>query len=114
MAMSKYHNKKVEMDGLKFDSRKEAMRYAELKLLERAGRIKDLQPQKVKFVLIPAQRDKNGRLLERECAYIADFVYKDAATGETIVEDVKGYKTPEYRMKRKMLLFFHGIRIRET
>lgn len=112
--MSKYHNKKVEMDGLKFDSRKEAMRYAELKLLERAGHIKDLEPQKRKFVLIPAQRDKNGKLLERECAYIADFVYRDGKTGEIIVEDVKGYKTPEYRMKRKMMLFFHGIRIREV
>lgn len=112
--MNKYHNKKVEIGDLKFDSRKESMRYAELKIMERAGLIKDLEPQKKKYVLIPAQRDKNGKIIERECAYIADFVYKDTKTGETIVEDVKGYRTPEYRIKRKMMLFFHGIRIRET
>jgi hypothetical protein len=114
MRIRKYRNEKVDIDGIKFDSKKEARRYAELRLLERAGHIKDLESHKRKFVLIPAQRDKNGKLLERECAYVADFVYKDADTGETIVEDVKGYKTPEYRMKRKMMLFFHGIRIRET
>ena len=114
MRISKYGNEKMDIDGIKFDSKKEARRYAELKLLERAGRIKDLEPHKKKFVLIPAQRDKDGKLLERECAYVADFVYKDASTGDTIVEDVKGYKTPEYIMKRKMMLFFYGIRIRET
>lgn len=101
---------------------KEYWRYTELKLLESTGHIKDLQRQ-VKYILLPAQREpdiigkrggiKKGRLIEREVAYYADFVYKDADTGELIVEDTKGMRTTEYIIKRKMMLFFHGIRIKE-
>ena len=79
----KYGNKKVVVDGIKFDSKKEAARYKELCLLERAGAIQNLKTQ-VKFVLIPSQK-MNGRTVERECSYRADFVYtKD---GEMVVED---------------------------
>lgn len=117
----KYRNKKVVVNGITFDSRKEARRYGELLLLERAGAIRDLQRQ-VKFVLIPAQREpdiigkrggvKPGKLLERELSYVADFVYHQ--DGKRIVEDVKGYKTPEYRIKKKLMLYVHGIKIKET
>lgn len=124
---NKYGSKKVEVDGITFDSKKEAHRFQELKLLEKAGEITRLQRQ-VKFTLIPEQREKTdavytkgakkgqpkkGSLLERETAYIADFVYKDMRSGETIVEDTKGYKTKEYILKRKMMLYIHGIRIKE-
>lgn len=113
----KYGNKKILYNGLRFDSKKEARRYQELLKEQEAGKIHDLQRQ-VKFVLIPAQKEKTegkkqGKVLERECCYIADFAYK-TSTGNYVVEDTKGYKTPEYRIKRKLMLFVHGIRIRET
>lgn len=118
----KYKNRKVNIDGVEFDSMKEYWRYSELKLLESTGHIKGLQRQ-VKYILLPAQREpdivgkrggvKKGRLLEREVAYYADFVYTDADTGALIVEDTKGMRTTEYIIKRKMMLFFHGIRIKE-
>ena len=107
--MAKYRNKKVEIDGMTFDSKKEARRYQELLLLERAGAIQDLQTQ-VKYVLIPSQRIK-GRVVERECAYKADFVYIE--NGETVVEDTKGFRTKDYIIKRKLMLKEYGIRIRE-
>lgn len=112
---TKYRNKKTVVNGISFDSLKEAKRYQELLLLEKAGAITDLQMQ-VKYVLIPSQRI-NGKVIERECAYKADFVYKE--NGETIVEDVKGYRDPasagyaKFVIKRKLMLYVHGIRIRE-
>ena len=108
--MNKYGNRKVIHDGIEFDSMKEAHRYCELKLMQRAGLISDLQLQ-VSFELIPAQRI-DGKVVERAVNYVADFVYKQ--NGQTVVEDTKGYKTSEYIMKRKMMLYFHGIRIMEV
>lgn len=108
--MSKYNSKKTVVDGQKFDSKKEARRYQELLLLEKAGEIKNLSRQ-VKFVLIPSQRDENGKVVERECSYKADFTYEEGI--KTVVEDVKGYRTKEYIIKRKLLLYQYGIRIRE-
>lgn len=103
--MNKYHNKKVVVDGITFDSKKEAGRYRELKMLERAGAISDLRLQ-VPFELIPKQ---NG---ERACLYKADFVYiKD---GKMVVEDTKGIKTDVYKIKRKLMLYRYGIKITET
>lgn len=94
-----------------YDSRKEHRRADQLKLMQRAGLISNLSEQ-VTYVLIPTQRDSDGKLLERECAYVADFVYdKD---GVTVVEDTKGFRTPEYRIKRKLMLYIHGIRIKEV
>lgn len=110
---SKYGNMKTTLNGVKFDSQKEAQRYATLRLLERAGRITNLQRQ-VKFVLIPAQRDQKGKLLERECSYVADFVYFDLTLGREVVEDAKGYRTDAYKLKKKMMLWVHGIQITET
>lgn len=111
--MNKYHNRKViTSDGIEHDSRKEANRWCELKLLERAGKIMHLERQ-VKFVLIPAQRE-DGRLVERECAYIADFVYLDADLGKMVVEDTKGFKTKDYIIKRKLMRYIHHVAIKEV
>ena len=110
----KYKNTKILLDGIEFDSKKESKRYCELKMLERAGAIQDLQLQ-VPFILIPAQyREVNGKnkCVERECKYIADFVYTE--NGERVVEDTKGFKTRDYIIKRKLMLYKYGIRIREV
>jgi len=101
----KYHNKKITVNGIKYDSEKEYNRYCELKLLERAGIIKDLQRQ-VEYELLPKQ---DG---ERAVKYKADFVYTE--NGKQIVEDVKGYRTKDYIIKRKLMLYQHGIKIFET
>lgn len=103
----------------------ETRRRAELELLQRAGKIKDLKTQ-VKYVLIPAQYEyyhrygKNGnrlkdgkKLLEKECSYYADFVYTDCDTGKEVVEDTKGYHTENYLIKRKLMLYLNNIRIKE-
>lgn len=108
---TKYNNKKVTVNGQVFDSKKEARRYKELLLLEKAGVIKNLSRQ-VKFVLIPSQRDENGKVIERECSYKADFKYEEGI--KTVVEDVKGFRTKEYIIKRKLMLYQYGIRIREV
>lgn len=108
----KYGNQKTVTCGMEFDSRKEADRWDELQLLQRGRIIKDLERQ-VKFVLIPAQYE-NGKLIERAVTYIADFVYTDAKTGEKVVEDTKGMRTKEYVLKRKMMLYLRGIRIKEV
>lgn len=120
---SKYHAKKVEVDGIVFDSKKEARRYSELRIMEKAGIISDLQRQ-VKFVLIPAQREpdtvgkrggiKKGKLLERECSYVADFCYYVTETGLYVVEDTKGFRTTDYKIKRKLMLYVHNIKIKEV
>lgn len=105
--MGKYGNiKTVTSDGIKHDSVKEANRWCELNLMLRAGLIRDLQRQ-VKFELLPKQEG------ERAVYYIADFTYRDS-NGRFHVEDVKGMKTDVYRLKKKLLLYFHGIRIEET
>lgn len=119
---NKYGNRKT--GG--YDSRAEARRGAELDLLQAAGEICNLKRQ-VKYVLIPAQYEKSdqvytrgphkgeakpGKLIERECAYLADFTYTNR-DGCTVVEDVKGMRTPEYIIKRKLMLFVHGIHVVE-
>ena len=137
---NKYGSRKVTIDGITFDSKKEAQRYIDLSLLEKAGKIVNLKRQ-VKFVLIPAQYEpdtigkrggkKRGKLIERECSYVADFVYviptfTECKNGigvellppllsgyETVVEDTKGFKTKDYIIKRKLMLHVHGIRIKE-
>lgn len=112
--MAKYRNRKTTVDGIAFDSRKEARRYSELSLLQRAGAIRNLRRQ-VKYELIPAQRI-DGKAVERACHYIADFVYEawDGYAWQTVVEDTKGVRTKDYIIKRKLLLYMHGIRITEV
>ena len=124
----KYHNKKVTIAGHTFDSVKEANRYSELRLLLRAGKISDLELQK-EYELIPAQYEyvhtgevyKRGELkgtprlkkmcLEHAVTYVADFVYTE--NGKTVVEDTKGFKTEKYIIKRKLMLWRYGIKIKE-
>lgn len=105
---NKYHAVKVGGHA----SKKEHDRANRLKLLQRAGEISDLREQ-ISFELIPAQRDKAGKLIERSCRYIADFVYRDKA-GNLVVEDTKGFRTPDYKIKRKLMLKVHGIQIKEV
>lgn len=122
MRKNKYNARKVKVDGIVFASQKEADRWRELKLLERAGKITELRRQ-VPFLLIPTQREfsseidkkgrfKKGKVIERKCSYYADFVYMQ--DGKQIVEDAKGKRTDEYVIKRKLMLFLQGIRIREV
>ena len=118
-AGNKYHNEKFG----DFDSRKEEARYGELLLLQRAGKISELRRQ-VPFELIPAQREPDtkgprggvmrGKTIEHAVKYVADFVYYDHEAGRDVVEDVKGVRTPEYILKRKLMLWRYGIRIKEV
>ena len=105
--MSKFGNRKTVIDGIAFDSKREAARWQQLKLLERGGLITDLQRQ-VKFELIPKQ------VGERPAHYIADFVYTEVQNGLRVVEDTKGYRTREYVLKRKLMLWVHDIRVVEV
>jgi hypothetical protein len=113
---SKYGARKTVVDGITFDSKKEAKRYRELKLLERAGEICCLRLQ-VPFELIPAQyeetgevytkgankgKPKRGKCIEKAVTYIADFVYYNSDATVRTVEDVKGMRTPVYIIKRKL------------
>lgn len=107
---SKYHSRKITRDGITYDSVKEYSRHQELLLLERAGAIQGLKRQ-VRFELIPSQR-YDGKVVERPVYYIADFVYEE--NGQRVVEDTKGYRTKDYILKRKMMLYLCGIRIREV
>lgn len=110
--MNKYGNRKVTMNGEQFDSIREARRYSNLKLLERAGKIQHLARQ-IKFELIPTQRDiETGKVVERACSYIADFTYYE--NGRFVVEDCKGFRTEGYVIKRKLFYQKYGISIKET
>lgn len=112
MVYNKYGNKKVIVDGHPFDSQKEAKRYKELKLMERAGVIKNLELQPA-FELIPTIRTEHETL--RKTVYKADFRYIDTKTKGVVVEDVKGFKTDVYKLKKKMLLHkYEGIDFREV
>ena len=104
---SKYHNKRVTVDGITFDSIKEADRWRELRLMEQAGEIVGLVRQ-VRIELIPKTK------LYRAISYVADFVYFDKRTGKTVYEDVKGMKTDVYKLKKKLLYWRHGIEVNEV
>lgn len=123
----KYNNSKITLDGITFDSRLEAARYRELKLLEKAGKIQELELQK-RFVLIPAQyesyerygkrgqRLKDGkRCVEKAVVYVADFAYEK--DGKPVVEDTKGYRKGTaydvFVIKRKLMRAVYGIQVQE-
>ena len=132
---TKLNNKAITIDGIEFQSTKEGNRYCELKLLQRSGKISNLELQK-RYELIPAQYEtvetgeyykigaKKGQpktkevCIEQSVVYIADFVYQE--NGKTIVEDVKGFRDPtsstyaKFVLKRKMMLWLHGIKINEV
>lgn len=119
---AKYGNKRVIVDGMEFDSRKEGRRWSQLRLMEKAGMIHGLERQ-VEFELIPVQREPDrtgprggvikGHVIEKKVVYLADFVYYDH-DGEKVVEDTKGFRTPDYIIKRKLMLYVHGIRVKEV
>lgn len=113
---NKYQAQKCVYNGLQFDSHKELRRYLELLLLERSGQITGLQRQ-VRFELIPAQKDENGKCAERACVYVADFTYFDK-NKKLCVEDCKGYKGggayAVFTIKRKLMLLKYGIKIKEV
>nr|UVX48259.1 MAG: protein of unknown function (DUF1064) [Bacteriophage sp.] len=106
---SKYHARKTTVDGITFDSRREADRYLVLKSLEEDGTIEDLRRQ-VRYELVPAF-DVDGRHY-RPVYYVADFVYRE--NGHEVIEDVKGVVTDVYRLKRKLVSYRYGMNIRET
>lgn len=101
----KFGNVPTVVDGIRFASKREAKRWGELRLALAAGAIRDLRRQ----VRYPLQVSS-----VKATTYIADFVYEDCKTGETVVEDAKGFKTPEYKLKRKMMAAQYGIEIREV
>lgn len=120
VSTNKYGATKMIIDGITFDSRKEARRYTELKLLERTGKITDLKMQ-VRFKLIPAQyaqsaevytrgpkkgQHKQGKCIEQPVSYVADFVYVE--NGRKIIEDTKGMRTKDYIIKRKLVRWIYG------
>ena len=129
MRYQKYRNRKTVVDGITFDSAKEATRYQELKMLQKAGVIHGLKMQ-VPYEIIPEQREpskevyskgakkgqpKPGKIMERKVEYIADFVYTE--DGQTVVEDVKGYRDggsyKVFVLKRKLMLQVYGIQVKE-
>lgn len=99
--MNKYKAKKEKVDGIWFDSKAEARRYGTLAMLERAGKIADLRLQP------PFRCEVNGKLV---CTYRADFSYVE--DGKTVVEDVKGYATATFKLKRKLVEALHGVEIK--
>ena len=120
---SKYGAKKVHVDGMTFDSQAEYNRWMQLKQMQREGKIAGLDRQ-VKYELIREHREpdtigprggrRKGKVIEPARYYVADFVYYDAETAQLVVEDTKGYRTPEYKLKKALMLDRYGIRIKET
>lgn len=106
---AKYRNQKIVVDNITFDSKKEAKRYQELILMQKAGLITDLKRQ-VPFTLVPAFNLNKKRY--RNMSYIADFTYKQ--NGKEIVEDTKGYRTEVYRIKKKLMAYIYKIEIKEV
>jgi hypothetical protein len=100
---TKYRNQPIVIDGIRFASRREGRRWSELRLLERAGQISDLKRQ-VTFPL-----DVNGKPV---CRYVADATYRE--NGALVVEDAKGFRTPEYKIKARLFEAIHGFPIREV
>lgn len=111
MSYRKYGNRKTEVDGIVFDSKKEAEPYIELRMMEEAGEISNLQRQ-VPYVLIQGQRWSDGKK-RRDTIYRPDFVYFDR-DGTLTVEDVKGVLTEAYKIKKALMKDRFGIEIREV
>ena len=120
---SKYGAKRQDVGGERFDSAKEARRWQQLQIMERAGKINSLQRQ-VKYMILPEHREpdtrgprggiRKGRIIERARYYVADFVYYDVDARCAVVEDCKGFRTETYTLKKAMMYDRYGIRIRET
>jgi len=123
LKQSKYRNRKVVIDGISFDSKKEGEVYVQLKMLEKAGAIKDLELQPkytfpcprgdrvLRYPSVPNVRAKRGFVLGRPITYRADFKFTEVESGDVRVIDVKGFDTPISRLKRGLVLGFHGIEV---
>lgn len=107
----KYGNKKTVIDGQVFDSQAEARRWIDLRLLEKAGRIAYLERQVV-IELLPKVKYSDARRATPAVRYVADFCYVNVQ-GERVIEDVKGVRTPAYRLKKHMLKALHGLEVKE-
>ena len=103
--MNKYKNIKIEIDGITFASKHEGKRYCELRLLERAGEITDLELQPRFPITLNNQKI---------CTYIADFRYREVKTGQSVIEDAKGVITQIYALKRKLVFAMYGVTIQEV
>lgn len=113
MSYNKYHAQRTELDGITFASRKEANRYAILKILEKGNLVKDLELQK-RFLIVPSIANNYGQK-EKAAYYVADFYYYDVEKGHYVAEDVKGMRTPLYKLKRKLFIWNNpGIEFIET
>lgn len=110
MTKHKYGARRTEVDGIKFDSMREARRYQELKLLERGKAIKDLELQP-EFVILKTHKDIEGKTV-RGIKYVADFAYWQ--DGQYVIEDAKGMKTDVYKLKKKLVEYIHQIKITEV
>lgn len=108
--MNKYGARKTTLDGITFDSAREASRWGQLVLLQRLGKIRDLERQ-VPFTLCPAEDGPDGKRL-RELKYIADFAYIDEKGYH--VEDSKGFRTKEYKLKKRLMWHLYGIEVEEV
>lgn len=106
---SKYHAKRTVIDGIEFDSAKEAKRYTQLRDMEKAGAIHGLLLQ-VPFEILPSFECDGVKY--RGMRYIADFVY--IRDGKRVVEDCKGFKTAEYKLKKKLMAYINNINIEES
>lgn len=102
---NKYHNRKTIVDGIKFDSKREAARYQELKLLEQSGEIVHLELQPV--LILQDKFQHNGKTI-RAITYKADFAYYDLKTDQAVIEDVKGMETDVFKLKKKKFLKRYG------
>jgi hypothetical protein len=100
---NKYKNQEIEIDGIKFKSKKESRRYVELRMLQKAGEITDLRLQ------VPYELNEGGAFSYK---YLADFVY--IRGGKEVVEDAKGYRTKEYKKKKRLMKKVHNIEIKEV
>lgn len=109
----KFRNKPTQVDGYQFSSKKEAKRWTDLKHLLAAGRIRNLECQHTSKAACTLKVEVAGKLI---CRYIADFIYEEYANGawSRVIEDAKGYPTPVYKLKKKLVEAVHGIEIRET
>ncbi len=108
---SKYSAVRTTVDGIEFASRKEAAQYSKLKMMEQNGLIRGLELQP-KFPLLIRPFDQTEPPVQVG-NYIADFAYTDGKTGLVVI-DVKGFKTPVYRLKKKIVEALYGITITEV
>lgn len=107
---NKFKNKKTKVDGIVFDSQKEAKRYLELKMLLNLGKISGLKMQPI--YILQEKFKLNGKNI-RAIKYVADFEYLDNSSGKIVIEDVKGIKTDVYKLKKKLFQKKYGKDIKE-